>query len=94
MSSTVSTRYPGEPSSYPSYAKPAGHTLEATKPVDRIPSIDVLRGFAMILMALDHTRDFFAPKFVIKNLSHLNTSLYLTRWIAHLCAPTFTFLVG
>jgi hypothetical protein len=46
MNSTVSTHYPGESFYDANYAKQAGRPIEVMKPVERIPSIDVLRGFA------------------------------------------------
>ena len=63
----------------------------------RVAGIDVLRGLVIVLMALDHTRDYLhAGGFSINPLDPAQTTpvLYLTRWITHLCAPTFVFLAG
>jgi uncharacterized membrane protein len=61
----------------------------------RLTSIDTLRGCVMILMALDHVRDYFgAPGLSPLNLAQTTVPLFLTRWITHLCAPTFFLLTG
>ncbi|RZK41940.1 MAG: DUF1624 domain-containing protein [Pedobacter sp.] len=63
----------------------------------RILSIDILRGFVMVVMALDHTRDFFMIGGMSSDPMNPETTnfwLYFTRWITHLCAPTFVFLSG
>jgi len=76
-------------------------TLEAvTAPVVaktriRLESIDVVRGVVMILMALDHTRDFFGSSGLNPTDPATTTvPLFFTRWITHFCAPTFCLLTG
>ena len=61
----------------------------------RIDSVDVVRGVIMILMALDHTRDYFGiagqnPT----DLATASTALFMTRWITNICAPVFFLLTG
>jgi len=63
----------------------------------RIHSIDITRGLAMIIMALDHTRDLMHVNSITQSPTDLATTtpfLFFTRWITHLCAPTFVFLSG
>lgn len=63
----------------------------------RINSIDFTRGLVMIIMVLDHTRDFMHTTSLTQSPTNLATTspiLFFTRWITHLCAPTFVFLSG
>ncbi|HEV8446700.1 MAG TPA: heparan-alpha-glucosaminide N-acetyltransferase domain-containing protein [Gemmatimonadaceae bacterium] len=73
-------------------AAPAG--AGPRSPRTRIDSVDVVRGLVMILMALDHTRDFFGSRADPTNVATTTAALFFTRWVTHVCAPTFFLLTG
>jgi uncharacterized membrane protein len=63
----------------------------------RLGSIDLLRGLVMIVMVLDHTRDFVHAGGLTSdptNLANTTPMLFMTRWVTHYCAPIFVFLAG
>src|SRR5688572_27281987 len=72
-------------------------TMGANLPAirERLQGIDLLRGLVIVIMALDHVRDFWSPTpFRPEDLSQAYPTLFLTRWITHYCAPIFVFLAG
>ncbi len=63
----------------------------------RIESIDLLRGIVMVIMALDHTRDYFHKGSMVADPTDLATTtpmLFFTRILTHYCAPVFVMLTG
>ena len=73
-------------------------TMDTSAPFTRscrIVSVDQLRGLVMMLMALDHTRDYFSGlPFAPEDLSKTFGALFFTRVITHVCAPVFFLLAG
>lgn len=83
MSATV----PGDPQ--------AATPTPVPVPRPRLESVDLLRGLVMGLMALDHTRHYFSNNAIDPiDLTQASASLFLTRWITHICAPVFVLLAG
>ena len=69
----------------------------ALQPGTRVQALDVLRGLVIVIMALDHVRDYFHDSgyaYDPLNPSTTTALLYATRWVTHFCAPTFVFLAG
>src|ERR1700754_968388 len=63
----------------------------------RILTIDIARGLVMVIMALDHARDLLHVDSLTQSPTDMATTtplLFFTRWITHLCAPSFVFLSG
>lgn len=81
----------------------AGATAEAARAraASRLPALDWMRGLVMVLMAIDHSSDAFNGGRLFTDAATLwrpgaplPAAQFLTRWITHLCAPTFVFLAG
>ncbi len=61
----------------------------------RIQSVDFLRGLVIVIMAIDHVRDYVTNvRIDALDLDQTNEALFFTRWITHFCAPAFIFLAG
>lgn len=77
-------------------AQPASVAGPQAAQRSRVESVDILRGIVMIIMAIDHVRDFMGPQvpFFGIDVQKVGAPLFLTRWITHFCAPVFVFLAG
>jgi uncharacterized membrane protein len=76
-------------------SSPGGVSNVIPSTAGRLASLDIMRGLVMVIMAIDHTRDFFTDwPFAPENLKFTYYSLFFTRWITHFCAPLFFFLAG
>ncbi len=77
---------------------PVGLTAAKLPVRSRLESVDLLRGVVMVLMALDHTRDYLhwsqVHGFGPTDFSTTSPPIFFTRWITHFCAPVFIFLAG
>lgn len=70
-------------------------SIEVSKEHHRVQSVDLLRGLVMIIMALDHVREYFGfTSYRPNDVTQTSVALFFTRWVTHLCAPTFVFLSG
>jgi len=68
-----------------------------TSSSQRLHHVDVLRGIAMLIMAIDHSRDLFSNSiayFDPADVHHTTVAIFFTRWITDYCAPVFSFLAG
>lgn len=83
----------GIPSALPGSEEQQAAALEPGH--ERVQAVDVVRGVVMVIMALDHIREFWTPMAMrAEDVAHASAALFFTRWVTHFCAPTFVFLSG
>jgi uncharacterized membrane protein len=85
------------PAIVPSATPSAPDVAPSTSSRRRLDSIDLLRGIVMVVMALDHVRDFVFTgtlQFNASDFTQTTPEIFFTRWITHFCAPVFVFLAG
>ena len=78
-------------------ALPATRLMPPMNPSERLASVDLLRGIVMVIMALDHVREYVhapAQNFNAEDLAQTTAAIFFTRWITHFCAPVFAFCAG
>jgi uncharacterized membrane protein len=76
-------------------SSPTGSAVLVPGASPRRRAVDAVRGVVMIVMALDHLRDFLGnAHFDATDLAHTTAPLFVSRWITHFCAPTFFLLAG
>ena len=71
--------------------------MHAAFSVFRVHSIDFLRGLVMLVMTVDHAREFFFVNYPLTDpmqLGAIEPALFFSRWMTHFCAPVFVLLTG
>src|SRR3954470_23006536 len=78
-----------------SQPRTAARSFVPPRATGRVSSVDIVRGAIMVLMALDHVRDFVTNQRIRpEDLSRASAALFFTRWVTHFCAPGFSLLAG